>query len=531
MRSSLWSLAERPGNQFEVSSIDGRVSIGEILRSAVELSEFLGKEKGRNGSGLVAIACTHPVATVISLMAATRVRWPFALVDPAGLGYIEEKIADLPVTVVLCDQGEVSFARRCIGQSCISSDRGAFVNVSAYGASSGHRLRYECGYDVDDEEAGLPIVFSTSGASATGRWVVHTEASLWASVESKIDGMARFGRLERTSDIKRLIDAVIERPRAVGISLSSISGYTQLLHCIAIGVPLAIGSGLLPRQMVRLAQQSRAGTLVVTPTMLQLMLLVCSRLNAEFPYMGLIGVGGGRLDPHIAFEAETRFGARIIQGYGSTELGGAVTNGRIYDSPDVRCGTVGRALGGVEIEIRRQDGGVASRGEVGEVVVRAPNRFARGYLSGSDRARIVALEMRDDAYWTGDVGLIREDQNLVLLGRSDGRVTRSDQTFSLEDVEEVLEAHARVVRAVVRAEESEFKLRIVARCEMSEGVGVPASELMAWCRQRLSRPQCPDVIELGPVSMTVTGKKVFQRPGQQTAEIDRHGDGGENALR
>lgn len=164
--------------------------------------------------------------------------------------------------------------------------------------------------------------------------------------------------------------------------------------------------------------------MVVTPSMLQVMTKIPEVGRLAWNRLGVVGLGGGRVRPELVTTAEEMFGALVVQGYGSTELGGGVVNVRIYDSVEVRTQTVGRPLGGVEVKIVRPDGSRAAVGEVGEILVRAPNRLAAGYVVAGAPLRVVPLDLRDGFYATGDVGMLRADRNLVVTGRLGNQISR-----------------------------------------------------------------------------------------------------------
>jgi long-chain acyl-CoA synthetase len=146
-----------------------------------------------------------------------------------------------------------------------------------------------------------------------------------------------------------------------------------------------------------------------------------------------VGVGGSALDPELA-RRWADMGVNVLQGYGATELGPLVSFTRKENN---RIGTVGQAVGGVEMRIA----------DDGEVMVRSPGVFA-GYWEDPERTAEV-LEP-DGWYHTGDIGEISADGFLTLRGRKKDMLAMPDGTKVYpEDIEAVLEKDGRVRDATV----------------------------------------------------------------------------------
>jgi long-chain acyl-CoA synthetase len=146
-----------------------------------------------------------------------------------------------------------------------------------------------------------------------------------------------------------------------------------------------------------------------------------------------IGVGGSALDAELGRRWED-MGISVLQGYGATELGPLVSFTRKENN---RMGTVGQAVGGVEMRIA----------DDGEVMVRSPGVFA-GYWEDPERTAEV-LEP-DGWYHTGDIGEISADGFLTLRGRKKDMLAMPDGTKVYpEDIEAVLEKDERVRSATV----------------------------------------------------------------------------------
>jgi long-chain acyl-CoA synthetase len=132
--------------------------------------------------------------------------------------------------------------------------------------------------------------------------------------------------------------------------------------------------------------------------------------------------GGAALNPEVA-RSFYRLGLPVLQGWGLTEAGPAVTFQRwlprrffFSNYYEERAGSVGEPLEGVEvqlIDVPEKEIYVHLHGE-GELVVRGPNVFAGYWEAPEETSAAKAGE------WlrTGDLGRIDEEGNIWITGRS-----------------------------------------------------------------------------------------------------------------
>ncbi|MGW1680395.1 aldehyde dehydrogenase family protein [Saccharopolyspora sp. NPDC002376] len=117
-------------------------------------------------------------------------------------------------------------------------------------------------------------------------------------------------------------------------------------------------------------------------------------------------VGGAPLSASLAGRFRTVMGKPLLDGYGSSEAGNIAL--AVGSDPH----GVGQALDGVGIEIVDSQGNPVPSGELGEVVVRAPDYM--NAILGPDGELVPVLD-RD--YRTNDLGWLDEQGNLTVVGR------------------------------------------------------------------------------------------------------------------
>lgn len=171
--------------------------------------------------------------------------------------------------------------------------------------------------------------------------------------------------------------------------------------------------------------------------------------------LDLIGCGGAKLDPELAWRLEG-LGWTVLTGYGLTETSPVLT---FNDRSHARLGTEGRALPGVELDIRPVQGGEAEResdapvkrGRVeGEIVARGPTVFS-GYR-GNPEATADAFTS-DGFFRTGDLGWLDRKGFLRIVGRSKELLVLADGKKVFPEALEKMYAGSKLLREVAILED------------------------------------------------------------------------------
>jgi benzoate-CoA ligase family protein len=139
---------------------------------------------------------------------------------------------------------------------------------------------------------------------------------------------------------------------------------------------------------------------------------------------------------------ENRFGHRIVEGLGSTEvLHIYLSNGIDLQKP----GSAGRRVPGYETKLTDRDGNPVATGEEGILWVRGDSN-APCYWNRPDKT---AETMRDGWIWTGDRFVMDEDGFYFFKGRADDLIKVSGQWVYPLEVELCLNEHPKVMECAV----------------------------------------------------------------------------------
>jgi long-chain acyl-CoA synthetase len=133
-------------------------------------------------------------------------------------------------------------------------------------------------------------------------------------------------------------------------------------------------------------------------------------------------------------------GLNIREGYGQTEMSGITF---IHHFDDVKIGTVGKPIPGVEVKI----------GEDGEILERGPGVFQGYFRDPEGTARI----FRDGWLCSGDVGSVDEDGHLTITDRKkDILITAGGKNIAPSEIENHLKFSPYIKEAIVIGDGKKF---------------------------------------------------------------------------
>jgi amino acid adenylation domain-containing protein len=234
---------------------------------------------------------------------------------------------------------------------------------------------------------------------------------------------------------------------------------------------------------------------------------------------------GDVLSPTLAGELRAAHPrVRLLNGYGPTEATIAAT---AYELPEAVAGPVpiGAALPGYSLHILDEDGSPVSGGEPGELWIGGPG-VARGYRNDPERT---AAAFRDNPfdggtmYRSGDRVRMREDGQLLFLGRFDDQVKISSQRVEPAEVEVTLADHPDLRQAaVVAREDVPGHKRLVGYVVPRQGAKPTPAELRAYVAERLPSFMVPSlVVPLEALPLNERGKvdrAALPAPGRSGAD-------------
>ncbi len=359
------------------------------------------------------------------------------------------------------------------------------------GTAAGEAGHHGAREPLADREDPVAAFLYTSGTTAEPKAAVLRHRHLLAYVLNTVE----FGTAGER-------DAAL-----VAVPPYHIAGLASLLTNIYAGRRLVYLAAFDAAEWLRAVRREEITHALVVPTMLARIVAEVGDGDAGTPTLRSLAYGGARTPRPVLERALQAFpGTGFVNAYGLTETASSVAVLTPRDhraalesgDPEVaaRLGSVGRALPGVEFQIRASDGKPAAAGESGLVFVRGDQ------ISGEYGGRS-ALDP-DGWFATRDTGRMDADGYLFIEGRADDTIIRGGENIAPAEIEDVLLAHPGITEAaVVGVPDPEWGQRLVA---VVVGDGDPA-EIRRWVKDRLRSAKTPDAVVFRPeLPKTETGK-------------------------
>lgn len=334
------------------------------------------------------------------------------------------------------------------------------------------------------------LMLYSSGTTGAPKGVVHTQANLASAVRAIVD-VWQFNSDDVLGNVLPLFH------------IHGLSFATNV--CLVSGGTMLIGDRFHPVETLDLIDRSTV-FMGVPPYYYAFLKRDEFRERAKNrKRLRLVTCGSAPIRADVLPQLESVFGRPVINRYGMTEC--HVLTSLPLSGP-WPCGAVGRALGGVEVVVRGDDGMACEAGEIGKVWARGPNLF-RGYW----RRPEATAESFDSAGWfdTGDIGKFDEASFLRLIGRSKELIIVGGFNVYPTVVERVVNEYPGVRECAVVGVPDLSRGERVGLFIVAEGGDIDVRRVRAFCRERLSDYQCPSHVEVISELPRNTMGKVLKR--------------------
>lgn len=214
-----------------------------------------------------------------------------------------------------------------------------------------------------------------------------------------------------------------------------------------------------------------------------------TQVTDGFRAMRLMVSGSAALPAGVHTDWARRTGQQLLERYGMTEIGMALSNPY---SGDRRAGSVGVPLPGVALQLVSEAGVVVEgEGVVGEIWVRGETVFDEYW----DNPDATADSFRDGWFKTGDIATI-EDGYYRIMGRSSVDIIKSGgYKLSALEIEAVLLDHPDILEcAVVGLADDEWGERVAVAAVFKDDARPELDELKDWAKTRLSAYKLPRIL-------------------------------------
>ena len=265
-------------------------------------------------------------------------------------------------------------------------------------------------------------------------------------------------------------------------------------------------------------KSERVSVWYTAPTAVRMMMKggAAAARRHEFPDLRFVASVGEPLNPQAVLWGMEAFGLPIHDNWWQTETGGIMIAN--YLSMDIKPGSMGRPLPGIEAAIVRKTGEasvevIAEPGVQGELALKRgwPSMF-RGYLNDEARYRKC---FAGEWYLTGDLAKQDSDGYFWFVGRADDVIKSSGHLIGPFEVESALMEHPAVAEAGVIGKPDPMQYETVkAFVSLKPGFDPNEAlrrELIGFARKRLGAAVAPKEIDFLPSLPRTRSGKIMRR--------------------
>jgi long-chain acyl-CoA synthetase len=261
------------------------------------------------------------------------------------------------------------------------------------------------------------------------------------------------------------------------------------LHCcflprVQAGATSVIMHHFEPRQVLQVMEEEGITLMFGAPTMWNMILQEnLEEYNITSLRAGLYGAAP--MPPVLVKACKEKLGIDLIQAYGMTEMGPAITF--LNEQDQLRkAGSAGKACFNHEIRIAKpteddtptEPDDVLPPYEIGEIIVRGPSIMS-GYFN---RPEATEKSLYKGWYHSGDLGYLDEEGYLYVCDRVDDMIISGGENVYPREVEDILHEHEGVLDVAVLGEPDEKWGERVTAYIVKKDDSLTEDELEAYCK-------------------------------------------------
>ncbi|HEU4362755.1 MAG TPA: AMP-binding protein [Mycobacterium sp.] len=264
-----------------------------------------------------------------------------------------------------------------------------------------------------------------------------------------------------------------------------------------------------PETLLAFIERYAIDSLHLVPTMMIRLLRLRAEVRNGYDLSSLRSVthAAAPCPPQVKRACIDWLGPIVNEYYGGTETGPVVA----CDSAQwlAHPGTVGRPIGGAEIQVLDDDGRQLGPGGIGEIYIR--NRAIGDFTYHNHDEKRRSIE-RDGFVTVGDVGYFDDDGFLYVCDRSTDMIISGGVNIYPAEIEAELHLHPDVADcAVFGVADDEYGESVAAVVKLADDRITDADAIKAWLHDRLAGFKVPRLIKFAAELPREDSGKIFKR--------------------
>ncbi|MFC1950827.1 AMP-binding protein [Chloroflexota bacterium] len=260
---------------------------------------------------------------------------------------------------------------------------------------------------------------------------------------------------------------------------------------------------------LELIEQEKVTFATGVPTMMIKMIRYHNFAKYDLSSLRAWHTAGAYLPPAVAKETEEKMGCRVMNHYGSMDIGMASATS-VDDPLEARLSSVGKPMAGVALKLINEQGQEVPQGEIGEIIWSSQGNGISYYR---DLEATLARETGGLSR-TGDLGKLDKHGNLFIVGRKADTIIRGGQNIYPAEIESMLIAHPKVLNvAIVSMPDPVMGEKACAYVIPKPGQMLTFDEMVSFLMdKRIAKYKLPERLELvDSFPMSGDGQKVMKR--------------------
>ena len=320
-------------------------------------------------------------------------------------------------------------------------------------------------------EEDVAVILYTSGTTGRPKGVMLSHRNLYSSAKTAYDTSNR-GTLHSTS---------------LGVlPLAHVFGFTVMNSAFLAGSSVVIFLKFDVDEVCAAIEKYKVRTFAAVPAMIHALVFSPATDKYDLSSLEYVSSGASALPISIIHAFRKKFNAEIKEGYGLSEAAPIVSSHA--EGIEVRPGSVGVPIPGVEVRIIDENGKDVEVGSVGELLVKGDN-VSPGYYQLEE---ITKKTIQEGWLYTGDLVKMDEDGYLYIVDRKNDLIIRGGFNIYPRDIEEIIAAHEAVSEvAVIGIPHEKFGEEIIACVVQKPNTVVSEEEIIALTQQKLAKYKTP----------------------------------------